>query len=422
MQMLGLEAHEIFSFMGIVYTILAAHGIYHLLNNVLNVSKRYAAIIAFVVVMNFSWRDLLVLQYVPQILGISCLIMFIAEMIEYFCTGKKRSMILASLFLVATASAYAEFASYMFIIYLGIVVIQCICTKQWWRTIREAVSMGLLAIAFNPLGFLIAVKFNLNILMQVSASPSNIDAYGGNIMSFKNIIGQLMGGPEVRENMYGTWVYRIYMLMLFVLAGLFCVSVIYMVLKSHKKQRFFLLWILIFFIAYEMYFHGVRLAYGEYKHLISIAAILTAIILYFIYEFEHGHKYKILLGISMALMLIMDSASMSHTYPEEAILKYDESLMEIKEGLDMIPSTEEVGILGNHHFKQHLLIYAAKDVPIRLMGEGVNSYYTMLGISLNNDIPNYVLCMKNTEELDTVLAGSYKEIWQNESYMLVETQ
>lgn len=419
MQMLGLQSHEIFSFMGIIYAVLSGQALYYLVSEILKVSSKWSTLITFVALINFSWKELLILQYIPQLLGIGCLIMFICLLMEFFHTDSKAARILTSLFLVATATTYAEFSSYMFIIYVGVVIIQGIYVKKWGKTIKDALLIGVFAVVFNPLGFAIAIRFNLDIFLRVSESASSIDAYGGNIRIFKAVISKLLGGPEIGLlNNYPTYK-TFYGIFLIIVAICFVALFVYMLIRKRSKMLLFLTWVMFFFCGYELYFHEVSLAYGEYKHLVSIAALMVTVFLYFIYELEYKFRWKILLSVFAAGIIILNVISLKSTYTSDSVIKYDDALAEVSNGIDLVPFGERLGILGNQHFIQHQLVYAARDTDIQLMGEGVNSYFAMLGIPLNNTPPEYVLCMKDSEELDTLMAGQYEELWHNERFMIV---
>ena len=421
MQMLGLDSYQIFTFLGIVFILICGLGIHYFLNSVLLVSNNASSFISLIAILNFSWRKLLVLQYIPQILGISFLIMFIALTIQYLIEkdDSKELKILSSLFLVATASVYAEFASYMFIIFIGFIAIQIIYSRKPIETIKNALQIGILSIILNPLGFWIAVKFNLNILSQVSNSVSSIDAYGGNIKSIQNILTELIGGPDTAALTNSTMQF-LYNLFLLFIVFLFVFFAIHMLIKDRSKHIMFIMWIIVFFIGYECYFHLVRLAYGEFKHLVSVAAILILFMLYFIYRIGNKYKRNIVLGIVGCMIIICNLGNYKISYPNNVLILYDDTLADIDNGLKLVPDESTLGLLGNDHYIQHQLIYATKSRNVQLMGEGVNSYCTMLGIELDNSYPEYILFLNNSDKLQTTIGESYEVIWNNSRFMIVK--
>lgn len=417
MQMFGIEAHEIFSLLGIVFVSISGMVLYYMSQYILNVPPKYSKLVYILIALSYNWKVLLVLQYVPQIAGICFLMAFIVFMIEYYNAHDKLWGILAALFLAATACTYAEYASYMLIIYVGFFVIQCIFTKQIWTNIKSAIYIGMLGGLWNPLGFAIAVKFNLRILGAVSSSPSNIDAYGGNIKKAPDIIATLFGFVEtVRiRNSFLNIGYTVFL----VLFASFAVAMfVYVLLKIRTKTLWFISWILIFFFSYECYFRWARLAYGEFKHIVGIGFFLMVIILFCIGKV--GFLKKMRLDILMAVFVIaMNLFSFVKTYSFNDAVWYDETLIETREGLKRVPENATLGILGNAHYIQHELIYAAKNRDINLMGSGINSYYTMLGIALNNERPDYILCERDTSELTAEIAKMYAIVWKNDRFMIV---
>lgn len=422
MQMLHLQAHQIFSYLGIVSAVLCGVGIYYLGIHVFKMPVKYSAVLSAIALISFSWKEMLILQYVPQMLGVTFLVMFITLLMEYFLFDDRMAKVLTSLFLVATATAYSEFSSYMFIIYVGIIAIQGIYTKKWKKCFQDAITIGLTGVAFNPLGFYIAVKFNLRILTMVGNSKDSIDAYGGRIKSFKNIIAKLFGGPDIDAFGYNLNIQRLYGMVLICIAACFALLFVYILWRKRSRLVMFIAWILAFFGGYELYFHGVRLAYGEYKHLVSISVLIIVILMYFIFSLERGHKIKMCFFVAAVLLVALNAENYKRTYTPNVVIQYDDTLTEIQEGMEQLPQGEVLGILGNAHYIQHQLIYAAKNTEVQLMGEGVNSYYTMLNIPLNNEIPDYILCYKNTGELDAVTDSKYEEVWSNERFMIVKPE
>lgn len=420
MQLYGLQSHEIFSFMGIVYIALSGHIVYFFTNKVLKISNIYSYLIVAAILLNFTWKDLIILQYIPQILGICFLLAFTALLINYFVTKNTLSMALTSLFLIGTASTYSEFSSYMFIFYLGFTIIEICYSKQFFKTVKNVIYIGLLAIAMNPLGFFIAVKFNLTIFLKVCDSPNNIDSYHGNILSFFDIVAKCLGAPKTETILTPSNV-MIYKAAMIIVFGLFISLIAYMLCKHRNKITMFILWIMCFFAGYELYFHSVKLAYGEYKHLISIAVITVIIFFYFLYKLECKRKIKILfLAFTVfAALITVKNYTVSYQDPLMELCTYNDLLSDVENGLSLVPSDENIGLLGNDHYKQHQLIYAAKDHNVQLMGTGINSYYSMLGMNLNNECPNYILCFVNEPDLNE-LDYSYEQIWCNERFKIMK--
>lgn len=416
MQMTYLEAYQIFSFLGVIYVVLTGFSVYYFVCNVLKIREGYGTVISFAALACFSWKELLIMQYVPQMLGICTLTMFVFLLIDFFVSDDGLSKVLTSLFLVATASTYAEFASYMLIIYVGIVVIQMIYTKQWGKTIKDAILIGVTAIIFNPLGFYIAVKFNLKTLENVGS----IDAFNGNIRRLLDVVAGLIGGPVTAVFGGSSLLLNGYKLLLAGGSVCFLGFLIYLLIKKRTKLLAFITWILLFFAGYEVYFHATRLAYGEYKHIFSISVMMVVILLYFVYEVDEGRKYKICFTVTALVLLALNAKNYRISYPDNVVIKYDDTLEEVSEGLELVPKYEKTGILGNAHYIQHQLVYAARNSKVQLMGEGVNSYFSMLGIPLNNELPDYILCLKDSEELETVTGGAYETLWQNERFMIVK--
>lgn len=423
MWIFNLEAHEVFSLLGGVYVVLTGHVVLYCTKKVFNIPLPYGVGITAISVFCFSWKELLVKQYVPQILGISLFMAFLTFIIDFYLERKKIDRILVSLFLVSTVSVYAELSSYIFIIFIGIILIEILYTKKFVGTIKSAFIIGAESILFNLRGFWIAVKFNLNILAQVRVSKDSIDAFFGNIKTKTGVITSLFGGPDVPNISTNVYIQKIYEFVIIFGVVAILAGMIFLAVKKCSKRLVFIYWICGFLGIYEIYFHKVRLAYGEYKHLLIASIPILCFASSCVFELGRNQKYKICFWIMVAGILACNMRNYHLSYPDDNLTKYNALLIEAGERAERLPAEKTLGILGNQHFIQHELIYATKNRKVQLMGEGVNSYYVMLGIPLNNEWTDYVLCMSNEAGINDVAADVhklYKEIWNNGTYKILE--
>lgn len=74
-----LSAHQVFTGLGIVSILIANLAANFFLVNILSVPERYGKFLLLFLSVSYNWYSLLLLQYLPQILGIAGLIGFISS-------------------------------------------------------------------------------------------------------------------------------------------------------------------------------------------------------------------------------------------------------------------------------------------------------------------------------------------------------
>lgn len=311
----------------------------------------------------------------------------------------------------------------MFIIFIGFWLIRMWMDRHQIKVLSknclESVKMAGAACLMNPLGIFVAVRFNLSIFLKVSDSPSNIDAWGGNVKSLPGISAVLMGGIDVGNLGNYPHIISIYSLLLLLASGLL-IGLFFIAQKRMYSKKLAILWTLIFFSGYELYFQYVRLAYGEFKHLSSISIFFTIYCFYYFFIFVSSLKRSKLIFsfgcFSFLCFLILNIISICVRFPINSSFYIGSQLLKLQEIEAYIPSGTSVTIVGDDYAKQHGAIYALKDFPVRLAGTHSNSYYTDGGIPYTDEWGEYALLPMISGEI-TVRNG-YEYVWDNKLYYL----
>lgn len=411
MCMLRLKSHQIFSAMGVVYIVLAAFIGYFFLKNVFKISSKFVSFAILPVAFHSCWKELLVQTYVPQIAGVCFLMAFVAFLMKYILQEEKTDSWFASLFLAATACTYAEYSSYMFIIYVGFFAIQIAYTKKIVENLKNALILGIRGFLFNPFGFIIAVIFNLRTFLNVSESGASIDAFHGVMKHPGNIAAQIFGTMDISRDTILRIIILIFLCLLFVSTILFCLF------NKREKVTALLLWVLLFFFLYEVYFRISGIGYGEFKHLIGIGPLCVLFLLYFIITLSNG-KWRLMFWAVSFVITICNLNAIRCEFPTSSLFYFDDQVAGIQDGAELIPADQPLGILANSHVYQHQMIYGSKNHNVQLIGEGINSYYPEHGVELTQELSNYILTPKNYSGADG-LHCDYDIVWENEKFQIV---
>lgn len=409
MSMLNIQSYQVFTLMGVVYIIGCITGLFYMMRRIFCINKFTGFALVLPLLIHSSWKEMLILQYIPQIAGVCFLQLFVIFLIESISNRNSESNIIVSLWLASTISTYAEYSSYLLLIFLGIHAIHIVVSKKIKSNLISVIKTGVIGLALNPLGTFVALRFNWETLMRVSDSTENIDAFSGNMKSLIDVFSQLFGGVDSNWN---DLLHSMYSLTLAALAVIGIVILIVYFITNKKEVSLFFIWITALLLGYEIYFRISGIAYGEYKHLIGIAPLLLTCLIIFGFMIMRKKKIThIIFGLALCYITLLNLSSYLRDYRFDSICYYNDELVELSVALNQVPTEETVGLLGNTYYVQHEMIYPLKDRKIRLMGE---SYYTNIcGVPLNIDVPKYIVIPSNYN-----YPYSYDVIWDNGRYKL----
>lgn len=420
------ESHEILSILGASAGVMSAGAIAYFLKYTFKMPKWPQMVGLCLIGFNFGWIDLMIKQYMPQIMGIGCLVSFIFLLLRVFQTNKLSDGILAGIFLNATASSYAEFSSYMGFIFLIFMVIFFFYQpkgKGKFKYLKAPIFSGIFSIIVNPVGFFVAVRFYLNFIKNTEVgSYGNFDAYGGNMMPWQQWIsksfgsGYLYGGSAGFENL-GKYLF-IYIILI-VIAVFVVVFLLYMIIKNKNVIDICLLSIILLFFVIAVNFRISKFAYGEFKHISSFFAIFLMASIYVIYTAISQLKSKKYIGNTIGILLSicvlcfsLYSSLKAYSIP---LFFYGENVKELHQAAQLIPATEPIAIDTGDVSAVHRMIYGVQDHTIILVHPSQNSYYNW---PLYDRLPRYVVYDKSRGTIETDIEGSV--IWANDTFMLVD--
>lgn len=372
MSLFGLDAYEVFSGLGIVSGVIMLFHVYYMLSTFCKVpySIKWAALI--ITALAGRYEELLIYQYIPQMYGISFLILFIALLYVLSEDGELPRGMLA-LVISGIIAVYAEFCAYMAVIYIGFFIRACIKRKK--DVFIRGWTEGILGIVINPIGTYRAVRLNLYVLFNTGDRIANIDPFNGKISSITDAAAQIFGACQ--KNMFAgipQFIYGIIWGVVFIgIAWMW----LYYLFKVKDPVKYYLIYMLGFWIAYEAYFRFIQYGYGEYKHLISVTIIMLVSSIYVGYHFMTNvgpaHYRKYVYGIVGAFVFLCGGYKIYHHLIVDQLYYFDKSLMELEQAGDLIPAGEAVGISGSPA-SIHAAVYALHNHPAVILSNYV-SYF-----------------------------------------------
>lgn len=425
----SIEAFQIFTLMSGAFALMAVAAITYFLKTSFGMPYK-AQMVGFIIVGSaFVWNELILKQYSPQILGIGFFICFVFSLLQLYQNYKMSTFILTAFYLNATASAYAEFAGYMvfaFVIIGLIFFLKKGTFKERITRLKMPILSGIMSIIINPVGFIVAVRFNLLILTKTSAGGPNSytpsgDPFNGNTMSIKEWLIKLIGLGKLDSNTPGTsfiWnLLFIFVCLLAVVSGIcFCIILI----KKHTALDWAMFGLMTTFLIIAAVYHFDRFAYGEYKHVSSIFPIFLMVSIYSIYSvFSNFSTYKNIIRVTVPsifmIVFIISSGISSRVLYQYPLYFYDNSLLELRNAANFIPQTEPIAITSSNFSINHRIIYALKNRNIQINSPSKSSYYSW---PLYSELPRYIVYDKSTPIEDRA-AGTI--IWENDIFLLLDS-
>lgn len=421
---LNIEPHEIFSLLTIILTILVLLVGYFFTTNILNVDKKISTIIMLILGTWGGWADLIARQYVPQIFGIGCLILFIAFLIKVYEEENKKNIVLAALFLIGTLSVYAEYAVYLVAVYIAVGMVGFLIhrSSKGIKIFIPAIKVGFLSFVLNPVGMYIAAKFNFKILGQATESVGNIDPYRGNILQGTDFISKVLGFilPSHLYDNLDAKIINFYKAIIIIIVIIMAIVLIQGLIKNKDRIKYYIISISLLFGIYTLYFRFTKYAYGEYKHITSITPFMLICIGCFIYISvkKKSKIFKKAFSIIILFCVILNVANIFSIYKNDKLYFWGNELKELREAVKMLPKGEVIGVMEGTPAFIHGVTYVLRDYPITLMGAG-SSYYSFL-LDVPQQYSEYVIEEKNNRRADVFLSGNSEEIWANSKYEIVK--
>lgn len=410
MSLFHLQAYQVFTDLGTLFIIMSILSIYYFLDSIFEIKGKIKNIFTVTILLGAGWGELLIYQYIPQILGVVCLITFIGVAIQFLINDEKDKGILVALLLSGTVAVYAEFAAYLFIIYMylcGVVV--------WKRKSIICMKMpfiyGMVGLLMNPVGIYRGIKLNLFVLSNAHGSMENIDPYAGKMMEYYNAFGKMFGlfQSEIDKSNLAT----ISMLLLIEGIGLFIVLLCIYIIYINDKYKAAVIGIVTFFISYEIYFRMIGYAYGEYKHLISIAVFMVLLLMYILNRLQLYCKWKKVIGtLKWSMMIVICICGYKHildTIFREDLYFYNHELEELAEASFYVPREKIIGISGSPA-TIHGEVYALRNRKNTILANNISYFPFSLSASTQYRVYEGDHEMEENEEM----------VWSNNRFCIVK--
>lgn len=360
---------------------------------------------------------LILAQYVPQMLGISCLLLSFATIHELLFRTSSKVHILTGLIISGVLAIYCEYTVYILFVAIAFLVIAII-----WRKpihIRQVIGAIISAILFNVYGFYKAVNFNWTILHSVlDGGTSTIDPYFGQMLSIWRKLGILIGlsGKGYLEK--SSYLYALIALSCAILI-LACIAV--PLIKKDRELAVFTCSTISVIILLELYFLHNQAAYQEYKHLTSASVILLANISILIATLVNQlpcfkKKAFLVSGIGMLGIISIWNPMKYYINPSIAL---DSSTVELRDAAMLVPHNEPICIDSSIPVSNYMCaVYALKDVPVNLNEN--NGSYLHFFQTFDDDISKYTVYSRK-DEISPNLQNKMI-IWSNDKYILTENK
>ncbi len=450
---LPLEAHQIFLILCAVFNFLCVISAAYVLKDVLGVSEKRANIVTLFLASGTAIVELTKQQYAPQIIGVAFFIWFMGNVSAFFSEDRNAYSIFAlALSAIAVISVYSEYASYAVILFVIAFAVNCFFLKNAKKSlsiILDALKMVAFAFIFNIPGFIIALRFNLDVIFSQISSLGNIDPYGGNIAGMNTLIRYLFNG-DINAFFAGKTVAGIALSSLFtalacaaiiVIVLLSAVAIVKALLKDRCQTVFYLLGALGFFGAYWLFFRSTRYAYGEYKHIHLILLPTVIILTYFAdlalrrnepadSEVQTEPKglriFKRTAEISVACGLVLLTAvnTLAFTVFSSSQTRFDSSMEEFKNAAqELVPPNATLGIANDLYFHGHAMVYALRNTDRQISLLTNNSYYAYF-VPVRNEYPEYIaLPVEASGNYDDIFTSrGYELIWKNRAYCIMKNE
>ncbi|MEK4292886.1 hypothetical protein [Paenibacillus sp. FSL R5-0914] len=428
-----LESHEIFYLFSNTLGTLTIFSCYFLLSYCLDVSKRTSLYTSMIFAAGGLWVFLIFSQYAPQIYGITCLLSFSGLYLVVNPRKKQKGFVfLAALLLVGTLTVYAEYAVYLFFIYVIITLCKIINAETGMkiRVLLESLKVGALSFLLNPVGMFIAARFNVNILKSVMVDSGSIDAYFGRMMPFKQLISNLYGAPDYERlkaavssfGMFSRTIQLGYDFLMIILPLLFLTVICVGMFRKKNGDKYAVLGIILFFFMNEIYLRLSSNAYAEMKHITTIAPFVVIFFAYFAdgwkLKLKKSYIKKIILSCTLIIVAGMNLMTVYQNYKGSNIYYFDHSAMELRNAANMVPLDEPIGITSSSPADKHAIVYALKDVPIKhnKTSEVDYSYFSFLA---PHQFENTKYSVVSMQDYYSFLSNSENVLWHNSKYVLL---
>lgn len=445
---LPLRAYQVYLLMCAVFCALCVFAASYASEHVFGMSKTACRLLSVLLGTGTGVVELIKQQYMPQIFGISFFVFFICCVYKFFFAedNKAWNTVMLSLSLISLVSVYSEYASYAFVVFAISFFIKTVLRrniKVIFADLVRAFKMLGVAIILNLPGFIIALKFNINIIISSLSDLSAIDPYGGCIADLSTVVKYFSNvdipafgqSYQISGKIIPTLFVNLCWIIVLATALTVAALIVKAVISDHGEKSLFLGGCVLFFVAYWGFFRMTRYAYGEYKHVhLTITAIFIAIFYFVDTALKTNLIKKPVMALSLTktvlarfICVIVVCVSVCNTFGFSQISKspyrFDDSMDELAEAVEQyVPAGECVGVLNNLYFQAHATVYALSDTDYEVSLMNNISYFTYF-VNPRTEYPDYyVLPISQIGTYGELLSKEdYTLLWKNSSYVILKS-
>jgi len=417
MALFHLEAHQVFSYLCVIGAVLGTLSCGFISESVLHIERKYTPICLLVTGIAIPWNNLLVNQYAPQILGIALLLTFWALCVRYIQEKEPGFRPLIALTLIATLTVYAEYAQHLLGIYLICIIVLLLDRKKDAGYKKEVlggyITAGFISFAMNPVGLVVAAKFNFSILNRVVTGTDSIDPFGGRLLSHSQLLLKWFGleGMTFLGNSYLIYIAAAVIVLLVVVM---CFAAVCFIRRQCTETDAILLMTVIFFAAEECLFRQWEMGYQEYKLLTTAVAFFALALWYYgVKMVEASPVFAMVPYMMIGVLVCSASISFFKYYHEFFLYSFDDELTQVREISHIVPQGTPVEVKGNIR-EVHGLMYALRGLPC-FPGKSAVSYFDYWNLGREYPDSEYVV-----QSVNTITHSISNILWNSERYMAIQ--
>jgi hypothetical protein len=433
----GLEPHQTFSPIGVLFAVMLSLAAYGFAGFALKMSEKSSGYVLVLVGFCSVQFHLLYMQYVPQILGIACLLAFAASLIKVIFEEEEKLLFFTSFYLSGVLNVYCEYALHILLLTAVVVVITIIIKKNL-KSCVTAVKTGLLSAVCNPVGFFLALRFNFSIFTRVRTNTfNNIDPWSGHEISFSQVWAYMLGISdtavirgflskifrnnngiiEIVSNMYNIIVPVLFMVVVLL--------IITAIIKNNNNSKYMLIYTGMYaaLLLILLYFKLKYFVYGEYKQLVMLFPFMMIMVVYCLESRRYNNKIieKIIFVGNKAFIIILLLLNLLQIYRNirSDFFYYDKELADFGTAVNaLVPRDEAVGISLENYPITGGALYALRNHAVAIRKK--NTSY--LGSFMTNKVTIYDIQHVNNNDIQHVNNNdfNFETLWRDSRYQLVK--
>lgn len=414
MGLLFLKAHQVYFALGVSIVSITISTFGFFLESILKIDSKKSKTIIFALSFNMIWFELQRMQYVPQILGIGGIVLFLGIMLSFLEEEPnfKFQEIMLGVSLAGLMSIYSEYALITVMIFLIVLGVLIFTNKNSFKNKFFRIIKGcLFSFIISPVGMIKAIRHNILLIIK-SPEVNSGDPYHGKMIQINNYIQNFLGFKNFHISNENNFFEKIIFILSIVVIFSLLIFVFKSLIENKNPKNISLVLIMIFFAFNLISFRIVKFAYAEYKTLITVQSIIIIIFFYFMSQFTSKNIFfKYYSCFILCLYILINLINIGHMSRDKYFF-YDNNIIELENEISKIPKEKIIDVSGTFNIA-HSIMYAAKEHNLRLNTE---TYYPKNNIPI--DKVDYFVKYKD-EEINNLLKTEESIFWENNKYKIL---